>query len=402
LGRCYLSLGKGTEAVEALDTCVTLQPKSPWGYSARGLALGLIGRYAEGEQDLDRALALEPDFRPAQLNRGIVAWKQGKIEPALVDFGKVLEPPAGKRLIEAAYYRGLLHAERRKFREALADFDLVATAAPGFRFVYLSRAQLHFLQDDARGVADLTTFLELAMPARPDAKDPVLFALRGRLLRDLVPNWGLTPKQTLPALRLARDQLQQAIQLGGRSAEVLHDLGSVLEMLGDPAQALDVYAQALAAAPPRDLEAKILSKRGWIYTQSLDPPQPEKARKAFTALLRLDLEPHNADAHAGLGYLAVLRKSPAEAQREAFQGLLHGSGDYLALHNLACIYAELSKTDKGQAKEYQDMAIALLRRAITLWRRGGTGPNEISLIGEEPSFIPLRNLEEYKKLLREQ
>lgn len=401
LGRCYLTLGKGTEAVEALSACVALQPNVPWGYSARGLALGLIGRHAEGEQDLDRALDLEPDFRPALLNRGILAWKQGKIEPALVDFGKVLAPPAGKRLIEAAYYRGMLYAERRMFREALADFDVVASAAPDFRFVYLSRAQLYFLQDDPRGVADLTTFLELAMPARPDAKDRVLFALRGRLLRDFVPNWGLTPKQTLPALRLARDQLNQAIQLGGRSAEVLHDLGSVLEMLGDPKQALDLYAQALAAAPAPDLKAKILSKRGWIFAQSLNPPEPEKAREAFTALLHLDLEPHNADAHAGLGYI-VLRKSPAEAQREAVLGLLHGSGDYLALHNLACIYAELSQTDNGQAKQHQDVTFALLRRAVALWRRGGTGPDELRAIREEPSFGPLRNTEEFKKLLREQ
>jgi len=197
---------------------------------------------------------------------------------------------------------------------------------------------------------------------------------------------------------LTLDDDLRSLRILGASA---HDLASVLEQLGESAKALDFYAQALAAAPPRDLEAKILSKRGWIFTQSLKPPQPEKAREAFTALLRLDLAPHNADAHAGLGYLAVHRKSPAEAQREAFHGLLHGSGDYLALHNLACIYAELSQTDKGQARQHQDTAIALLRRAVALWRRGGTGPREIDLIREERSFVPLRNREEFNKLLQQ-
>src|SRR5205807_10190126 len=106
---CYFSLTNGSEAVEALGTCVALRPKWPWGYSARGLLLGLTGRYAEGEADLEKALALEPGFRPALLNRGILARRQGKIERALADFGKVLEPPAEENLIEAAYNRGLLH-----------------------------------------------------------------------------------------------------------------------------------------------------------------------------------------------------------------------------------------------------------------------------------------------------
>ena len=398
LGRCYLSLGKGSEAVEALGTCVALKPHLPWGYSARGLALGLIRRYAEGESDLDRALALEPDFRPALLNRGILAWLQGKTDRAVADFAKVLQPPAAQRLIEAAYYRGLVYAERGKFRDALADFNAVARESPRFRFVYLSRAQLHFLQDDPRGLSDLTTFVEVGMPACPDPKGPVLFALRGRLLRQFVPNWGLKPGQTAAALRLARDQLNQAIELGGATAAVLDDLGSVREHLGEPAKALDAYTQALAAAPPRDLKVKILSKRGWLLAQSPEVAQREKARAAFTALL--GLEPQSADARAGLGYLAVLRKSSTEAQREAAHALLNGAGgDYLALHNLACVYAELSQIDKGQAKQHQDTALALLRRAVAVWRRGGKGPNALDLIRGEASFKSLRNREDFRKLL---
>src|SRR5207244_3964239 len=115
----------------------------------------------------------------------------------------------------------------------------------------------------------------------------------------------------------------------------------------------------------------------------------EKAHDAFTALLRL--EPYSADAHAGLGYLAVLRKVPTEAQREVVLALLNGGGDYLALHNLACIYAELSQADRDQAEQHQDAAIALISRAVEVWRRGGAGPNEIDLIRREPSFKPLRD-----------
>ena len=45
------------------------------------------------------------------------------------------------------------------------------------------------------------------------------------------------------------------------------------------------------------------------------------------------------------------------------------------------------------------MAIALLRRAIAQWRRGGKGPNEIDLIRGESAFKSLRNREDFKKLL---
>ena len=38
LGRTYLALGRGLQAVERLSTCVALKPAMPWSYSARGFA----------------------------------------------------------------------------------------------------------------------------------------------------------------------------------------------------------------------------------------------------------------------------------------------------------------------------------------------------------------------------
>jgi tetratricopeptide (TPR) repeat protein len=395
LGRCYLSRGQGSEALEALGTCVALRPRSPWGYSARGLALGLTGHFAEGEADLGRALALEPDFRPALLNRGLLSWLQRKYDAAAADFGKVLEPPEDRRLIEAAYYRGQLHLERGDHREALKDFDLVAREDPGFRPVYLSRAQVHFLLgDDNRGLADLTTFLDLAGPKPLDPKGPQVFALRGRLLRHLVPGWGLPAADSPAKLALARAQLDRAVQGGARSTEVLDDLGSVLELLGRPGEARATYGQALRSAPP-DLKVKILLKRAWLQAQSLAPPEYDRAREDFAEVVRLD--PRNADAHAGLAYLGACQRKPLDAQREAAEALLNGGGDYLVLHNLACAYAELSRTG-GQAREHQDVAVDLLRRAVELWRRGGAGPDERELIRQDKAFQPLQAREDFRKL----
>ncbi len=140
MGRCYLSLKQGAEAVAALDSCVALQPNEPWGYSARGLARGLMQDYAAAEADLERALKIDPSFQPARLHRGIMAWLQGKDDLALADFANVLAPTDDRRLVEAAYYRGQLRLRRNEIDEALTDLDMVAKERPEFRPVYLTRA----------------------------------------------------------------------------------------------------------------------------------------------------------------------------------------------------------------------------------------------------------------------
>jgi hypothetical protein len=67
---------------------------------------------------------------------------------------------------------------------------------------------------------------------------------------------------------------------------------------------------------------------------------------------------------------------------------------------VACIYAALSETDNAQATAYQDVAIALLRRALELWKKSATGPNELDLIKAEPAFKPIQGRSDFQELLR--
>ena len=119
-------------------------------------------------------------------------------------------------------------------------------------------------------------------------------------------------------------------------------------------------------------------------------------------MLRLD--PKEAEAHSGLGYVQACRKAPAEARVAAGRALLHGGGKYLVIHNIACVYAKLAQTDTARAAEYEDLAVDHLRRAVELWRKvGETGLNEIQLIKDEVAFHPaLRARPDFQELLRPQ
>jgi tetratricopeptide (TPR) repeat protein len=389
LGRCYLSLGQLPEAVESLSTCVALRKDKPWGYSARGFALARMKRFDEAAWDLNRALELDPDLRAARLNRGVVAWEQKKYDSALNDFAAVLEPPDDKKLVEAAYYRGLLQLERGELKEALEDFDRVVAENPDLRAVYKPRAMILLAQGhDAKALKDIDAFV--AGGRKIDLNAPDAHEQRGRQLRLLVNE--LPPQVRKNVLLLARAELEKAIELGGTSATLFDDYGAVMELLGKVKEAVAAYSDGLKQAP-RDV--KLLVKRGWA-NQGLK--QYDDAETDFTNATSID--PKHAEAHSGLGYVHACRKSYADARREANLALLYGAGDYLVLHNVACIYAEMSRTDATQLKELQDLAIDLLNRAIAIWKSGNSGPDEIHLIRKEPAFPrALRDRHEFQKLL---
>jgi hypothetical protein len=79
--------------------------------------------------------------------------------------------------------------------------------------------------------------------------------------------------------------------------------------------------------------------------------------------------------------------------------LLNGGSDYLILHNVACIYAMISRGESTRRTEHEDVALAMLRRALELSRREHDFQREIQLIQREPAFaVSLRQRPEFKNL----
>ncbi len=390
LGRCHLAAGKLGEAVESLGACVALRPKSAWGYSARGLALMQLKRYDEAKADLDRAIELDADFLPPRLNRGVVHWLQKDIEAAKADFDAVLNAPADKRLIEAAFYRAQMNLERGNADSALEDLDRVAKETQRLKPVFLMRAQVFFgLGRDGEALADLDSYFG---GEGFDPKSAEAFERRGRQIRLIA--LELAPLQRRHKLRLALSQLTAAVERGGKSASLFEELGMVHEHLGQIEEGINAYTEAVKLAPKG---VKILVKRGWAYEklQELD-----KALADFRAAVEID--PNHPEAHTGLGYVQAGRNESANARRHAHQAILFGAGDYLILHNVACIYGKLSQTLPQQSAEYEDLVLDQLKQAVALWKRDRSGPNELQLIEAEPAFTPaIRAKPEFRRLIAE-
>ena len=177
-------------------------------------------------------------------------------------------------------------------------------------------------------------------------------------------------------------ELGKAVASGGRTYDLFDDLGAMLEHAGQFDQAILAYSKGLELAPNN---AKLLLKRGWTLELF---NQHERASADFAAAVRVG--PENAEAHTALGYVRALLNRPVEAQREAGLALLHGGENYLILHNVACIYAVLSQPSGEHSPAHQEATIALLRRAITLWKSAAAkdkpGPSEIELIKSEHVF----------------
>ncbi|MHC4405549.1 MAG: protein kinase domain-containing protein [Planctomycetota bacterium] len=400
-GRCRLALGRGAEAVESLTTCVALRPEVPWGHSARGLTLAFLGRFSEAERDLELAVKQHDGFRPAQLNRGVAFWLQRKHKLALADFEAVLRPPAGERLIEAAFYRAKVYLEQGDYAKAVQDLDRVIEEKSEFGPAYADRAKAHLLLgEETAALDDLSKVVGLSEGGDFDPESPQSYEERGRRLRRL--SYELPKTTRTRVLELAHQQLEKADELGKPSADLLDELGAVRHLLvryrlKRLPEAIEIYSRGLELEPTH---VELRLKRGAALAEQ-SPPDYQQAAADYAEVLRHEPDHENAaEAHVQLGYLHACLNDPIAAREHATKALMRGAGDYFVLHHVACIYAELSKSGDRQATEHADLAMVMIHREVELWKRGG-GPNALELIRNEPAFSPLRDRPDFKRLFED-
>lgn len=120
-GLCQYRLEQFGEAVAAFRTCIAIRPNAVCYYN-RGLALEALGRIEPAKRDYGRALALDPGLASAALNRGILAYREGRHHDAIEDFQRALRTSSNPVLIGRLHYNlALAHLARGDRPSALAS-----------------------------------------------------------------------------------------------------------------------------------------------------------------------------------------------------------------------------------------------------------------------------------------
>ena len=158
-GLAYLDRGDTPHAIGDLNRAIALAPDFVPAYQNRGNAWYARGNYGEALDDYDTAIRLDPKAASAYVNRATVRRDLGVIDGALADYQQAIE--LGARA-PAYSGRGQLYMRRQDYAHAIEDFDRAVKLKPSIgNFMLRAKA----LEADGKldnALADYTRAAQLA------------------------------------------------------------------------------------------------------------------------------------------------------------------------------------------------------------------------------------------------
>lgn len=298
-GRALSLLGRGEEALSALDRALSLDESSHEGWAWRGEALLLSGRRGEARRDLDKSVALSKSWPWARLLRAVCLLTEGDVDAAHEELSGLRPLP------EAVLVSALLEGQRGAARAGVdaASAELVKRPSGP---LFAVRALLRLGLGDLPGcLADLNSAAALEPSAwilmqRADALNRSGFYRPA--LEDSAAAAKLLPDSPEPHLQAANIYFDQAFY----------------------PEALAEMEQALARRPD---DADMLSRRARFHLLLGRFEEAEKGLDRACALApdsaQLRFERLNVIAMRGR-YAEVLKAIKAGALREPFESYLAG------------------------------------------------------------------------------
>jgi tetratricopeptide (TPR) repeat protein/mono/diheme cytochrome c family protein len=139
LGVLMLSRRDPTDAENAAEQAIRIDPRNPEAHNLRGNALIVVGRSSEAIAEFRLALALKPDFGQARLNLARALAKSSQFDQALEQFR--LAAAALPADVEIPIELGQLLLRQGKAAEALEQFEKALTLDPANRIAQQNRQE---------------------------------------------------------------------------------------------------------------------------------------------------------------------------------------------------------------------------------------------------------------------
>jgi serine/threonine protein kinase/tetratricopeptide (TPR) repeat protein len=368
-----LRLHRPAEARAQLTACLAQRPDFVWLYLLRGFAEGELRAFDAAEADFQHALEmpLDEDARYVLLvNRAVVRVREDRVDDAVADLKTAIELEPN----EYQAYVNLAQAYRRLNEPdlALEQLDRAVRLEPALAHLYRLRARLYLeRKEPALALKDFDRAIERENTDSPFLADD--HVERGRLLL-LDRKYSEALASFDAALRRRKDHPQalrlraEALFQLGRYQEVIETFDRYLETgkplesvyrgrglaraaLGKYPGAIEDYTRALELQPTSAVQAY----RGWAH---LVCDAPKLALRDFELAVQLD--PDNADAYSGRGFVLAGQGRRREAVRDAEEALRRGPESPRLLYNAARIYAQCGESNERRALELIRQALGLL------------------------------------------
>ncbi|MBB6142909.1 tetratricopeptide (TPR) repeat protein [Silvibacterium bohemicum] len=321
-------------ALADFEKVVHLAPAAEQGHSALGAILLRLGRTSEAIRELEKALAITPSDRSAQLNLAFAYEQSGEARKALPWFAKLeaasrLEKSALPPYIFASYSRAL--AATQQFPAAISNMKLAVAGDPQNAEWQDELGSLYAQRQDW---ADATKAFTAALQLSPDSA--MVHLHLGITLQA-----GQQPG--------ALDELKKASQLAPQNAAIALQLGQALANAGQDAQAIPVLRHALELDPALAAAAYQL---GLALQRSNQLPEAVPLlQKALAA------DPDNGQVLTNLGMALCQAQQAKDAVPILQRAVARMPDDATAHQNLAAAYIQLSQFDD---------AVAQLRTAVEI------------------------------------
>ena len=162
-GLYYQNEGQDTSALADLNRAIAVRPDYADAYNNRGTILLKSGRPDEALQDLSKAIQLDSTKAQAYFNRGYIYYSQKRFEEALRDYTRVIDlHPDPRQLAIVHNLRGLLYMALLKYPEALVDFNKAIEFNPEFAEAMNNRGSMYVAQQKwTEAIRDFTSAISL-------------------------------------------------------------------------------------------------------------------------------------------------------------------------------------------------------------------------------------------------